>query len=427
MSLTSEAGSGRPRQLALSRVLLTVYLPFASGYFLSYLYRSVNAVISGRLSDDLGLSASDLGLLTAAYFLTFACFQLPLGVLLDRYGPRRVQTVLLLAAAAGAVTFAQGDGLAQLIAGRALIGLGVAGCLMASFKAVTLWFDQDRWPLLNGCVLAMGGLGATMATEPVELAMHLTDWRGLFLLLAGITVLVALAIYFVVPERRDQPAPTGFAEQLDGVRRIFRSRAYWALAPMAAASMSTGLAIHSLWAGPWLRDVAGLTQPEIARYLLFTAIALTIGFVIGGVLADRLRKLGIGLEALLIADVVIFAGIQAVLVLRLDVEAVWPWIAFGFFSNLGSVYAFPLLARSFPLGYAGRANTAVNLVMFFGVFGVQFAIGGLLDLWQPDTEGRYPAEAYSVAFGVFLVLQVLALGWYLLFRPRRPDGTHADG
>ncbi|MEX2629279.1 MAG: MFS transporter [Tistlia sp.] len=418
MPLSSEAGAGRPRQPGLSRVLLTVYLPFASGYFLSYLYRSVNAVISGRLIDDLALSASDLGLLTAAYFLAFACFQLPLGVLLDRFGARRVQTVLLLVAAGGALVFSLGDDLAQLIAGRALIGLGVAGCLMASFKAISVWFDQDRWPLLNGCVLAMGGLGATMATEPVELAMSLTDWRGLFAILSGLTVLVALAIYFVVPERPDQPAPGRLSDQLAGVRRIFASRVYWALVPMATASLATGLAVHTLWAGPWLRDVAGLDQAEVARYLLVTAIALTVGFMAGGLLADRLRKLGIGLEKLLIADILIFAAIQAVLVFRLDVHAMWPWIAFGFFSNLGTVYVFPLLARSFPLAYAGRANTAVNLVMFFAVFGVQYAIGGILDLWQPDAEGRYPAEAHSVALGVFLALQIVGLVWYLIFRPR---------
>lgn len=425
MSVSSQAGAERSRQLSLLRVLLTVYLPFASGYFLSFLYRSVNAVISGRLIDELSLSASDLGLLTAAYFFSFACFQLPLGVLLDRFGPRRVQTVLLLVAAGGALVFATGEGLGPLIAGRALIGVGVAGCLMASFKAVTVWFEQDRWPLLNGLVLAMGGLGATVATEPVELVLHLTDWRGLFVILSGLTVLSALAIFLVVPERRDQPTPVGFGEQIAGLRRIFASRIYWALLPMAVASLSTALAIHTLWAGPWLRDVAGLPQAEVARYLLLTAIALTVGFVAGGLLADRLRRLGIGLEGLTIAYILIFASIQAVIVFRLAPGSVWPWIAFGLVSNLGTIYAYPLLTRAFPLAFAGRANTAINMAIFFGVFAVQYGIGGLLDLWPQDAEGRYPAEAYSVAFGIFLALQIAGLLWYLAFRPRDSLGAPA--
>lgn len=112
---------------------LRVFLPFGAGYFLSYLYRSVNAVIALDLAASIGLDAATLGLLTSAYFLTFAAFQLPLGVLLDRYGARRVEAVLLLFAGLGAFLFWLGETPAALIAGRALIGLGVSACLMAAF------------------------------------------------------------------------------------------------------------------------------------------------------------------------------------------------------------------------------------------------------------------------------------------------------
>ncbi|SMF11909.1 Nitrate/nitrite transporter NarK [Tistlia consotensis] len=418
MSLSSEAGVGPSRQLGLLRVVLTVCLPFAAAYFVSYLFRSVNAVISGRLTGELHLTASDLGLLTAAYFLAFACFQLPLGVLLDRFGPRRVQAVLLVIAAAGALVFSLGEDLDLLIAGRALIGLGVAGCLMAAFKAVSLWFPQERWPLLNGCMLGMGGLGAVAATAPVEAALTLTDWRGLFAGLAGLTLAIAALIFLVVPERHDQPRAGGLRDQLAGLRAIFASRVYWAIMPMTVTGISAAMSIQTLWAGPWLRDVAGLDQDAIAERLLVNSLTLTAGFVFGGLLADRLRKLGIGLGSLLVGGLVIFGLIQAVFVLRLDVQALWPWALFGLFSNLGTVYAYPLLARSFPLAYAGRANTAMNVASFFSVFGVQYAIGGLLDLLAPSAGGAYPPQAYSMAFGLFLGLQALALAWYFLFRPR---------
>ena len=142
------------------RLVAVVVLPFAGGYFLSYLYRSTNAIIAPQLVTEIGLSAGDLGLLTSAYFFAFAAVQLPLGVLLDRFGPRRVQSALLLFAALGAVVFAGGQNRETLAFGRALIGLGVAGSLMSSFKAITIWFPERRWPLINGCFMAMGGLGA---------------------------------------------------------------------------------------------------------------------------------------------------------------------------------------------------------------------------------------------------------------------------
>ncbi len=137
--------------------LFRVFLPFAAGYFISYLYRVVNAVIAPDLIADIGVGPSALGLLTATYFISFASFQLPLGVLLDRFGPRKVEAVLLLFAALGAFVFARAESLTGLITGRALIGFGVSACLMAAFKAYTLWFSREKWPLINGFQMAAGG------------------------------------------------------------------------------------------------------------------------------------------------------------------------------------------------------------------------------------------------------------------------------
>ena len=140
--------------------ILLVLLPFASGYFLSYFYRTINAVISADLSSGMHLRASDLGLLTAVYFLSFAAMQLPVGVALDRYGPRRVQGILLLVAALGAALFGVAETLAGFIIGRALIGFGVAAALIAGLKSIRLWFPKEQLPLLNGCFIMLGTLGA---------------------------------------------------------------------------------------------------------------------------------------------------------------------------------------------------------------------------------------------------------------------------
>src|SRR5512145_2055099 len=155
-------------QTSRVRLVVCVLLPFAAGYYLSYLFRSINALIAGDLVAELGLTAADLGLLTSVYFLLFAAVQLPCGVLLDRYGPRLIDSALLLVAAAGSLLFALADGVATLLVGRALIGLGVAVGLMAGLKAIVLWFPPDRVALANGWFIMLGAPGALSATGPAE-------------------------------------------------------------------------------------------------------------------------------------------------------------------------------------------------------------------------------------------------------------------
>jgi len=152
------------------RLITLVFLPFTAGYYLSYLFRTINALISGRLTSDLALGAADLGLLTSVYFLTLAALQVPIGIWLDRYGPRRVQSVLMLVAAAGAALFGAADGLLTLIFARLLIGFGVAAALMAGLKAIVLSFPKERVAFINGCMVMLGALGACLSIRRILLA-----------------------------------------------------------------------------------------------------------------------------------------------------------------------------------------------------------------------------------------------------------------
>src|SRR3990170_6784086 len=163
-----------------ANLMLVVFGPFAAGYFLSFFFRNVNAVISKDLAGEFSLSPSDLGFLTSMYLLAFAAFQLPLGVLLDRYGPRRVVAALLCVAASGALIFALARDLTMLSVGRALIGLGVSAGLMGAIKAFTLWFPLSRLATLNGLYLAAGGIGGLAAAAPAEGLIGPFGWRALF-------------------------------------------------------------------------------------------------------------------------------------------------------------------------------------------------------------------------------------------------------
>ena len=406
----SQAHSPNPHQELPLALVLRVFLPFAAGYFLSYLYRTINAVLAPELESALGLDAAALGLLTSVYFLTFAAFQLPLGILLDRFSPHKVESLLLVLAAAGALLFAISDSLGDLVFGRALIGLGVSACLMASLKTFVLWFPPQRLPAVNGWVLAAGGLGALTATTPVEWAMDLTSWRGVFAGLAVLTLLAAAVLFRVVPDKPASAHAGDWRVQWRGIVAIYTSRVFWRLAPISLLVMSTHMAIQGLWAGPWLRDVAGLDRMAVADHLFWVAGGMVAGFLSIGTLAYRLSRLGIPPVAVSIGGVVIFLALQLIIALGYTGATLPIWLGFGFFGTSANL-SYAVLSQTFPRELAGRVNTALNLLVFVGAFVMQWGLGAVIGLW-PATSGGYAPLGYSTAFGVVLILQIVALGWY---------------
>ena len=401
------------RMTTVQRTILRVFLPFAAGYFLSFLYRVVNAVLAPELLADLGLGPSSLGLLTATYFIAFASFQLPLGVLLDRFGPRRVESLLLLVAALGAFTFARADSLVQLIIGRALIGFGVSACLMAAFKAYTQWFSRERWPLVNGLQMGAGGLGALAGTTPVRAMLQLTDWRGIFLGLALLTLLVAVLVLLVVPEKRVVGSGESFADQLRGTKDVFTSRSFWRIAPLTALSQAAFFAVQGLWAGPWLKDVCRFEQAEVAGVLFWVAVAMVGGFISLGALAERLNRRNIPTLFTAVVGMGFFMVIQLLIVFG---PAGWTmplWTGFGFFGTSG-IIAYASLAQSFPVHLAGRVTTAVNLLVFVAAFMGQWAIGLIVGLWPEAGSGHFAPQGLRAGFILILVCQSVGLLWFFL-------------
>ena len=391
--------------------LLTAVLgPFACGYFLSYFIRNVNAVIAPDLVREFHLGASDLGLLTSVYFLSFALFQPLLGVLLDRFGPRRVEGSLLLVAAAGALLFAWSGGIPLLIAGRGLIGLGVSACLMAGFQANALWFSRKRLAALNGWVLAAGGFGAVFATAPVEWALQWVDWRILFTVVAAAFAVNSGLIFGLVPERRTAAAHTTIKEQFKGFRQIGKSREFWRIAPLAMFSQSVFMSLQGLWAAGWMKDVGGFARGEIAHYLLLAAIGMVMGHMTMGNLASRLDRAGIAPSYVVGVGVGGAILVHTALVLGYTETQPLIWLLFGFLGTAGTV-SFAILAHAFPVSMAGRANTALNLMIFVTSFLMQWGIGIVINLY-PAGGGRYTPEGYALAFGVTTVLQAAALFWF---------------
>lgn len=392
---------------------LRLFLPFAAGYLLSYLFRTSNAVVGPVLASELALPDHALGLLTSTYFVTFAAAQIPLGMLLDRFGPRRVEALLLLVAAAGSAVFAQAEGLAGLAWGRALIGVGVSACLMAALTAFNRAFPPERQASLIGWVMSAGALGAVFATAPLEAAIGLAGWRGVMLALAVVTVAVAAAIGLLVPEPARPAGATPFAEQLAGVRRVMTSRVFWRYAPMFSFVIGGFMAVQGLWVARWLAEVEGLDRAAVARQLTLLNAGFLGGCLSMGFMTTPLIRRGVAearIHAVAVcACVLVFAAINATA--GLAFSGLWALLAFVY--PLGNI-GFAIVGRSLPLTLAGRANTALNLAGFVGAFTLQWGMGLVVDALR--AAGWDGSAAYRATFALLLALQAASVAWMFVAR-----------
>ena len=396
----------------MARAMLIVFMPFAAGYFFSYFYRTVNAVVAPYLRQDIGLGPADLGLMSAAYFLTFAAFQIPLGLLLDRYGPRRVQGSLYCLAALGALLFALGESVTTLTLARALIGFGVSGGLMAALKAIVMWFPLNRVAFINGWYMAFGGLGALAATAPVDFAMQIMDWRQMFMLLGAITLVVAALILLVVPERPGSAATGSLISQIKEIGQIYRDPFFWRIVPLMFTCSGSYLAIQGLWAGPWLSEVDGFSQGDTAAHLTLMAVGMIVGVLSSGLFAAGLQRLGFDM-----VGVCGFAAAFSILGMLLLVSDILPssyllWTYIGLVVAL-TILVFAALSHHFPISQAARASTAANVLVFAMAFAYQWGIGWVIEQWPMAADGSYPKIAYLWAFLAVTATQIVAFVWFI--------------
>jgi len=403
-----------------TRFVLRLLIPFALGYWLSYLFRVINAVVAPHIMADLGISAATLGFISSAYFLTFAACQIPLGILLDRYQTRSVASTLLLFAAAGSLIFAWADNSLILWIGRGLIGIGVSACLMAAFKCYASWLKREQLPVINGLQLTSGGLGALSATAPIEFALTLTDWRGIFIVTAVLSLLIALLVRAWIPKTATQPHTESILTQLKQTWSVVRSPAFYQLAPASMLSQSVFIATQSLWAGLWLQQVSQLDPSTSAGMLFVSAASMVAGFLLLGIITGKLNRLGISTPTVSFMGMLCFTLALLWIQLRHTDASLIAWALFGFFGTSGTLM-FAGLAQQFPVEISARVSTSLNLGIFLGAFVVQWGMGAIIGLWPSEDGQHYPAEAFRWALGSATMLQASSLGWYLLCRWRKRD------
>ncbi|MBU4611390.1 MFS transporter [Achromobacter sp. GG226] len=401
------------------RGALAVFLVFALGYFISYLFRGVNIGFGPPLQAELGLSSRDLGLLTGVYFLAFSAVQIPAGILIDTYGPRRVNAILMLLAAAGTVVFGASHSIAGLVVGRAMVGIGVAVCLGAAFKALVQVFPLSRLPMLNGLIMAIGGMGGVVVGTPLSALMAHLDWRTVSMLIALPTVLVAVAVWFGGRAGEQLPArrPT-LAEQWQGTRDIARDPGFWRLSLFAVLTGGAFYAVQSLWVAPYLRDVRGLAPDAAAGLVSVLGLSMVGGNIVLGLMARKVERLGLGLRGFAGLGMSLFLVVQLLMILpwSLPVPDALLWVAYGVFGS-ATILSYAVMAERYPVEMLGRVSTTMTLSMFLMIFVCQAGVGAIVDLWPTLPDGRAPAAAHRTAWAVLLGLQLLGAAAY--FWPAR--------
>lgn len=396
------------------RVAIQVFLVFAFVYFLSTLVRAIIATLAPELTEQFQLSAADLGLLAGSYFIGFSLMQLPLGHLLDRFGPPKVAMGFLLVALLGSSIFAMAQNFTMLLIGRTLLGLGLAAGLMAPLTAYRRWYAPATQLRANSWMLTAGSLGMLMSTLPVQWLVPIWGWRGIFWFWEGLVLLALAAILIWIPRWSFTPASHAQNPQAAvpaaGYGSILRNRRFISLAPLAFSSYGGLFAILTLWAGPWLQNVVGQTPAQAAMGLFWINIVVLIVFFTWGFCGPWLAKRAgsverlatwIGLPGLLTLPVLVLLG----------QNGGWPWLALFCASLTGLALLQPKLAQTFPPELAGRALTAFNLMIFTGTFAMQWGIGAVIDYFTK--QGFDTITAYRYALLLFWACNIAAYGWFL--------------
>ncbi len=404
-----------PPLMAVARTAVAMFTAFAFAYFLSALLRAVTATLAPAFSLELGLSAGDLGLLAGAYFLGFSAAQLPLGHALDRFGPRRVLLALLAVAALSCAAFGMARSLSALWLARAMIGVGVSACLMAPLTAYRHRFGAMAQLRANSWMLMSGSLGMVASTLPVQWVLPFLGWRGLFWLVAALLLAAMALIVWLVP-RDAEPAPAASSEPAQGYAAIFGHRYFLRLLPLAFVVYGGLVAVQSLWAGPWLTVVAGRTPQQAAQGLFLINVAMLCAFFAWGALMPWLRRRGVTVDGLIHWGVLLSLALLAAAVALGPSAGAALWAAWCVSCTFVSLSQ-PAVAQVFPPQSAGRALTAFNLVIFLGVFCVQWGIGLAIDALTAHGWAR--PQAFRVAFAGFGGCSVLAYLWFVWQRGER--------
>jgi predicted MFS family arabinose efflux permease len=403
------------------RMAVVVFLAFALAYFFSALVRAITATLSPTLTTEFGLSAQDLGLLAGGYFLGFSLTQLPLGRWLDQHGPKKVILAFLTLAVLGCLAFSWADSFQGLLAARVLCGMGVSACLMAPLTGYRRWFDASTQLRTNSWMLMTGSLGMLAATLPVQWLMPIWGWRALFIMLGVMIAIAMVLIALLVPvwQKSTQATSQRPPDDDGSYREIWRSAYFWRMTPIGFFSYGGMVAIQTLWAGPWMTQVAGWTPTQAASGLFLINLAMLVTFWLWGLFTPGLARRGIPVERLMAWGLPLsFIALGALVWMGPDAgHGVAIGLALFCMTSTFVALAQPAVGMAFAPHLAGRALSAYNLVIFAGIFVVQWGIGLLVDAGR--AMGLAHVQAYQFALACFGVSSVASWVFFVVKKPAK--------
>ena len=376
---------------------------------IDFVFRIANGLIAPDLRSSFNLNAAELGFVSSTFFIAFGLSQLPLGLILDRYGPKAVTSLLLITACVGALLFISAESMSGLILGRVLMGIGMSASLIAGIKTASIWLP-GRLPLATSLLIGATGIGGMFATMPFGAMLEELGWRPAFVILTAATGIIMLATLLIVPTASIDHK-SSLRQQISSFGTIFRSVKLWQYAPIAMTCVGVGSAYQTLWAPLWLRDVAGYSNTAIAWVLFVMMGAYACGNFAFGWVAQQRKRRGKSVMPLIVGGVAILIAMQIGLAAQITALAIPLWIGVSIF--LSASYAiYPLVTENFDASFAARTSSALNFLVFLSVFFIQWLIGIVIELFPLADKGGFSSTAHSWAFAIGIAIQILGLTWY---------------
>ena len=391
-----------------------IFCVFAFGFFISNLLRSITATLTPVLTSEFDLSAGNLGLLAGGYFLGFSLMQIPAGLLLDKYGPKKVVAYLLLIALVSTISFAFAKSFTGLLISRFFIGVGVAACLMGPLTGYRVWFEDKYQQRANSWMLMVASFGFVISTLPVQILLPVVGWRSIFLIISILILLSIILILVFAPSWNNnvQNQNIQSAESTGRLSDVWKNKFFISLIPLAFLNYGGVQAIQTLWAGPWMLNVAGYSPLESATGLFWINIIMLFAFMFWGYILPKFSSLGIdSMKIVKIGLPMSYIVLFCIIIMGQKAGAMM--FTLYILSSIVLSLTQPALALSFPHNLAGKSLTSLNVFIHSGTFFVQWGIGLLIDLSK--NMGANIITSYKISLSIFLILCILSYIFFIFF------------
>ena len=391
-----------------------IFCVFAFGFFISNLLRSITATLTPVLTSEFDLSAGNLGLLAGGYFLGFSLMQIPAGLLLDKYGPKKVVAYFLLIALVSTISFAFAKSFTGLLISRFFIGVGVAACLMGPLTGYRVWFEDKYQQRANSWMLMVASFGFVISTLPVQILLPIIGWRSIFLIISILILLSIILILVFAPSWNNnvQNQNIQSAESTGRLSDVWKNKFFISLIPLAFLNYGGVQAIQTLWAGPWMLNVAGYSPLESATGLFWINIIMLFAFMFWGYILPKFSSLGIdSMKIVKIGLPISYIVLFCIIIMGQKAGAMM--FTLYILSSIVLSLTQPALALSFPQNLAGKSLTSLNVFIHSGTFFVQWGIGLLIDLSK--NMGANIITSYKISLSIFLILCILSYIFFIFF------------